>query len=214
MVVDFEQGAYLAALLVFPNITVYGCYYHLSGSVKRRVSQIGLSGKYSSDRDCRIRVRCLSAMAFAPESDAPALFQQLVDLFEPEEAELVAYFFTTYIGNDFITPMFPISLWTVFPRIAAGILRTNNCVEGFHNGFSNYIINGRHPSMWDYIKGLHRQQSISKKMMAEIAAGVVRKQKPYQEERNRRLTTLVNNYINDHDSRKPLSGVSYNYMTE
>ena len=58
---------------------------------------------------------------------------------------------------------------------------------------------------------------MDKKIVNDVTSwkcGCSQKDKPYHAGRNRRLTDLVYEYLIDHDGRKLLDSVSYNYLKE
>ena len=73
--------------------------------------------------------------------------------------EIAEYFEDTYIGRILSNstrriPQFPIRIWNQYTRVNLDTARTNNCVEGWHNGFQSGI-SCAHPS---FTKLLHLLQ--------------------------------------------------------
>ena len=216
LLADFEPGAYGAALEVFPAVDLSGCYFHLGQSVDRQVAHLGPRERYLSDRHFRVRVKSLPALAFLPPGDVVEVFDQMQPSFADDEVDLLAYFENTYVGRPSPAgrrpPLFPIALWNVHDRMAHGYTRTNNAVEGMHNSFSNYLLDGARPTVWAFIEGLKRQQSLANIDMGKVAAGGVYKEAGKQVARNQRIATLVQKYMDDGDGIRLCRGIAYNYM--
>ena len=83
--VDFEMAAMNAFRAKFPHADVTGCFFHLSQSVIRKVSELGLKRAYETDQEFSMLVRCLPALAFVPPEEVPERFEDLVATF-PDEA--------------------------------------------------------------------------------------------------------------------------------
>jgi hypothetical protein len=85
-------------------------------------------------------------------------FEELTDEDLPEDEcipqQLVTYFEAYYIGclrgrgakQRRVTPSYPIETWNVQERTLAGMPRTNNPVEGFHNGYRSSL-GGTNPTI-------------------------------------------------------------------
>ena len=85
---DFEKGAFLAAVEVFPGIASEGCFFHLSKRLDYHVKILGLMQKYKDDTDFRIRVKKLAALAFIPVADVIPAFESLSTHFLQDELPL------------------------------------------------------------------------------------------------------------------------------
>ena len=87
---DFEKGAFLAAVEVFPGIASEGCFFHLSKRLDYHVKSLGLMQKYKDDTDLRIRVKKLAVLAFIPVADVIPAFESLSTHFLQDELPLLA----------------------------------------------------------------------------------------------------------------------------
>ena len=163
--VDFERAAINALTETFPHATVAGCYFHLGQSHYRKVGEHGLSQKYLSNEEFRLRVKQLSALAFLPLGEVVAGYEHIENSFEEDEQGFLGYFESTYIGRRVAAgrrnPLFDHALWNVEDRMTLGSLRTNNAVESFHNAFAKGVVQADHPSVYRFIQSLQLQQNIS-----------------------------------------------------
>ena len=191
---DFEKGAFLAAVEVFPGIASEGCFFHLSKRLDYHVKSLGLMQKYKDDTDFRIRVKKLAALAFIPVADVIPAFESLSTHFLQDEFPLLAYFEKTWIGTPVgatrrLTPHFPIQMWNALERSAACSTRTTNALEAYHHAF-NALISCQHPSVWKFLDSLRNQQALTANTMQRIQRGCFFRPKP-TEAANVNLITIL-----------------------
>lgn len=118
---DFEKAAINAASDCFPNVTVHGCFFHLSQNVYRKVQSLGLQEKYQADKESSLAVRMLPALAFVPSDKVDEAFESLQDPMPAELSELVDYYEDTYIRRlrrrHRADPVFRHDIWNVNSRV-------------------------------------------------------------------------------------------------
>ena len=94
-----------------------------------------MQAEYIQDEALALRIRLLTALAFAAPFDVPESFPQvIVQLSISQAQELALYFEKTYVGRSlpvgtFVEPIFPISLWNHHHEVPQDIPRTTNAVE-------------------------------------------------------------------------------------
>lgn len=192
---DFEVGLQNSVKIVFPNIEVHGCLFHLSQSVHRKICELGLKGRYNTDKTFQLKIKSFCALAFIPESDVVLAFEGLTDDIDIP-SEFVTYFESTYIGSiqgrgnrqKRSSPTFPIQTWNVTKRVAADLPRSNNSIEGFHSALKSSITS-THPNIWKLCtsmkgecsrsetKNLHRlrgDQIVQKKTYVQLTERIKR----------------------------------------
>jgi hypothetical protein len=77
---DFEQSTINAFKEAFHNALQRGCFFHLSQCLWRKIQQIEeMKNNYSTDADFALQVRHLAALAYVPEIDVVAAFENLLD---------------------------------------------------------------------------------------------------------------------------------------
>ena len=172
---DFEQGAYLAMLEVFPGIGAEGCFFHLCKRLDYHVKKLGLMAKYEQDYDFRIRVKKLAALAFVSVADVVGAFESLATTFLDDELRLLSYFEATWIGAPAggrrLPPMFPLHMWNLLDRASTGSTRTANALEAFHHTF-NSLLDCHKPTIWKLLPSLEAQQNLSRSTIMKIDGGV------------------------------------------
>lgn len=159
----------------------------------------------------------LIALAFVPVGDMTTAFDLVAEQFDDDADDLLDYFEKTWIGERkrrgrsyainatyykfpyFIgagrkNPLFPHQLWNVYDRVVAGVPRSNNAVEGWHNAFANRVsIN--HPNIIKLTEKIRREQSKFEIDITRIAQGhQIKTQKLCYRKIEERIERLVTAY--------------------
>ena len=128
---------------------------HLEESTRIRITK-----KYQEDPIFALQIRMIPALAFAPQSDVPELFNQLMMQLPTE-----AYFESTYIGrrldnSSIVLPsLFPLEMWNNQHSVQQGLPRTKNAIEAWHRSFSCLVL-CNHPSIWLFLEKLKKEQGL------------------------------------------------------
>ena len=148
--IDFEQACIRALPVVFPNVTVIGCLFHLCKSVYRRVQTDGLQQQYIDQEAFRTNIGMIPAFAFVPLDDIIPAFERLSQHCQDDEQTIFDYFESNYIGTlrrgRRRRPLFPHTLWNIHGRVQDNLPRTNNALEDWHRQF-NQCFAGAHPTI-------------------------------------------------------------------
>ena len=196
VLVDFELGAINALRATFPDTELQGCLYHLSQCVYRHVQDAGLQARYAADDALSLVTRMLVAIAFVPVNDIIDSFELLQEELPNELQPVTDYFEDTFIGRPGIRnhrrdPKFPHNLWNVFERVAAGLPRTNNNIEGWHRRMSASV-GCHHLNIWLFLDVLKREQAMNRLLRHQIIAGEAPPlQRRQYRDLNQRLQMLV-----------------------
>ena len=62
----------------WPTTTVKGCFFHFAQNVWRKIQELGL--QTLNDDQLALRLRMLTALAFAPPLEVQELFPQVIEL--------------------------------------------------------------------------------------------------------------------------------------
>ena len=113
----------------------------------------------------------LIAPSFVPPEDVNAAFDALYES-RPDNLENVYnYWEDNYVGrlrrNRRANPLFPIAMWNMRGRVADGLPRTNNSVEGWHNAFQSSFA-CHHPTVYTLLDHFRRQQDLTEQTMSRI----------------------------------------------
>ena len=117
---DFECSAINQMRIIFPEATIYACFFHFGQCLWRKIQALGLQTWYN-ERDNAFIIKQIQALAFVPPCDVCALFNKLMESFDEETDEILGeflqYFEATWLdiipsGRKW-NPVFEISLWSV-----------------------------------------------------------------------------------------------------
>lgn len=143
VVADFERACWRAVEDIFPTVKIFGCGFHWTQAVFRRLKKLGLVSIYHLHAPTRMLCKQMMSLHLIPhqkiKSNFEALAAQIVRLEIPrlESDKLLqfkAYMEDQWIENSFWTP----SRWSVFMQD----IRTNNYTEGWHfrlNSMANTV---------------------------------------------------------------------------
>ena len=67
------------------------------------------------------------------------------------------YFEYTWIGNSTRAPVFEKFLWNQYDTVLANLPRSNNMVEGWHNGFQS-LVGNTNPTLWTFLSALKKKK--------------------------------------------------------
>lgn len=220
ILIDFEMAAINSISFNFPNALIQGCYYHFSQSFWRKVqANSDILERYSNDSEFSLNCKMMLALAFVPLVNVVSAFEQLqaseyyqshIDIL----ATLLDYFEDTYIGRPVSgstrrSPRFKHSLWNCYDATRLGKSRTNNSVEGWHNGFARSL-NCYHPGIWQFIAALQREQGLNEFRIGRIRSGEpVNSTRRIYRDLNSRLKTLVVGYLGT-NHLEYLAGIAQN----
>ena len=87
ILMDFEKAAINSFELTWPGSVVKGCFFHLTQNIWRKVQAVGLQAAYSEDEELAIRIRMISALAFAAPFEVQALFEEVAAQLPTPEAD-------------------------------------------------------------------------------------------------------------------------------
>jgi hypothetical protein len=213
IMIDFETAMKSALEQTFPEATVKGCLFHLCKIIYRKVQSEGLQELYTNDENFRMNIKMIGALSFVPIEDTIQAFDALSDYAGEESQVILDFFETNYIGElrrgRRLEPRFPHSMWNVNRRVENGLARTNNDLEGWHNGFAGFF-HGNHENIWKCIIALKKDAAINQhKMTQNLIGAPVPLQRPVYRRVNENLQTLIMNYQFE-NILDFLHGVSYN----
>jgi hypothetical protein len=67
--VDFEKAVFNSVTKIFPAIKVYGCFFHLSQNLYKRVVKYQFIGLFNSNESFRNSFNLTQALAYLPVED-------------------------------------------------------------------------------------------------------------------------------------------------
>lgn len=217
---DFEEGFIYAAGRQFPRAVIRGCHFHLGQCHWRAVQRSGLQKRYETDESFALHTRMLTALAFVPSPDVRNAFETLTNsaYFRSNNDDfevILKYFSETWIGikhrQSWRNPRFSIDLWNVYISVKNNEPRTNNAVEGWHNGFNSRVAI-THASIDKFINTLQNEQHTTELIMEQNLAGrpIAPKKRRMYRDRDARLERVADTYEESDDVLQYLRAVAYN----
>ncbi len=124
---DFEKAAWEAVRLVFGlAVVLYGCLFHWSQAVWKKIQEEGLQVDYRKKRGVHRYLSKLMALPYLPAEHIPGAFKYLKKrAVTPELMSICNYIERNWLNST----TWPIESWSAFMRAT----RTNNDCEGWHH---------------------------------------------------------------------------------
>lgn len=139
IVADFERACWRAVEDVFPRVKIFGCGFHWTQAVFRKIKAIGLVPLYHQNPSLRFFLRCCMCLNLVQSQEISGVFTQLKSEagklgLDKEDREKLDTFLTYMDGQWINNSFWRKSRWSVFRQF----IRTNNDCEGWH-----YAVNKR-----------------------------------------------------------------------
>lgn len=177
---DFEKAIINACKEVFPDVVLKCCFFHLGQSVYKRVQASGLQAAYNdfTDRNLKLHVHMLLALAYVPVHDVAQVFRFLKREAPGQLEPVFSYFEKTYICVKMkrggmtmsMAPRYPPAIWNQFEAASNDEHKTNNVSEGWHNRF-HLLMGKNHPDLYSALKEFQKEQADTEIAVAEIGLG-------------------------------------------
>ena len=143
---DYEKGFISAVSQCLPSATHYGCYFHFTQAVYRRVQLYGLSRVYRFKENVRFLIRQLFCLPYLPKSLVVETFEKLIASNEivkmklkyPKLQDLI-----DYVKRVWVNGFYPIAIRNIFERDCD--LRASNIAESWNSKY-NRPIGRTHPN--------------------------------------------------------------------
>ena len=111
VIIDFEAAMWSTLPLVFPDVTILGCYFHWAQAVWLRVQDLGLQVAYNTDEKTHKYICKLLSLPYLPSEHIGAIFTALWENAATEPLkELTSYINSTWISSN----VWPIIWWYFF----------------------------------------------------------------------------------------------------
>ena len=80
MLVDFELAAMNAIANVMPQVTVAGCFFHLSSNLWKKIQALNLSARYIVAPEFALCLRIIPAIAFVSPVNVNNAFHTVANI--------------------------------------------------------------------------------------------------------------------------------------
>jgi hypothetical protein len=216
--IDYEIAAFQEAQSAFPNAQLFGCLFHLTRNMRKKLAAEQLLARYDSDADFALQARMVVAVAFVPVNSIDAALDALNDVqtgLDPALQSVIDWLEDNYVGRlnrngRRRNPIFPIQMWNVYDRTVNGQDRTNNHAEAAHRRLQS-VLQMDHPSIWRFVDGLRKVQKERDLAFEQMVAGnpPEAKRRKYRQA-DERILSLVRDFAN-RPMIEYLRGIAHNF---
>lgn len=183
VMLDLELGAIASITESFPGACISLCYYHFQESLFSWVSENNMKSRYLNSQPFRNLVHLHGALAFVPATDVIDVWNQLCSFISTNFEDDVqvddfnAYFEKSFVGRPQNNgqrrpPRYALEMWNQHENVLSQMSRTNNGVEGWHNGL-NHLGDCAHPNLYRFIEIIKKDMDKSRLKIEENEAGHV-----------------------------------------
>jgi hypothetical protein len=162
-ILDFESAPRKVFKIFFPHARFYGCIFHLSQIVWRKIQELKLSTLYNSSIQFKIGIRMLLSLSFVRYDKVSMYFDLLREHLNREpNKESYEDILMFYQKNYIRIPEEDLIFWNVHDRVLLCLPKTTNCLEGFHRSLNNLFIKCN-PGLGYFGERMHQQHLFSRK---------------------------------------------------
>ena len=161
-VCDFELGFKSAIETDFPQVRLWGCYFHFTKALLKKMKDLGLFIHYRDDPLLNGFLRKIFAIGYLPVFYVRQKFYQLTQSTNArflKNAYPQLVFFLQYFEHTWFTT-FPPNVYNVYARRPT--LRTINACEGYNNRFNVRVGKRVKPNFWIFLKTLQKEEKLAK----------------------------------------------------
>lgn len=194
---DFERGLHNAAINVWPSSTIRSCYFHFKQCLWRKMQAFELVPEYHIiGSPIRKAFRMIGALPFVEPGSVVAFWNSIKPNLPDDMIDLIDYFERTWIGTSSRNPIFDIYLWNQYDTVLAGLPRSNNIVEGWHNGFQS-LVGTTNPTLWTFLSAVKKEETLTfaKKVKMAMREDPEPQKKKWREY-NERLDAMIEDFDN------------------
>ena len=136
----------------------------------------------------------IGAIAFVDLGDVLDTWTLLKPTLPSEMEAFAEYYERTWVGTDTTSPLFSPWIWNQRDAVMAGLPRSSNIAEGWHNGFRS-LMGCTNPTIWRFIDVLKKEQDLTD---WKIAQKLMRQPPPPRQKKwldyDRRLNAVIDSY--------------------
>lgn len=194
LILDFELAAKKAATIIFPNVDIYYCNFHMGQSFYRNLQKHGLSILYNNNKKYNRYMKMILSLSYEKPEKVINKFDILknlilVDFNSDSNKKFLDYFQDIYIGSDKL-PLFNICSWSTYKRILENIPTTTNVAESWNRSI-NFDIKSPNPSLNEIIRELRTRDYL---VALEISKSMIKNNDLFLNEKTLAIKNVVENY--------------------
>ena len=146
---DWEIGARNAFKNVYPGTRIYGCWFHYTQAIWKKIQKCRLTSTYKANPELATFIRKVMGLPFLPSDLIVSTYSMLSipKLVDTEMPKLDA--FLRYFKKYWLTQINPEEL-SIFDLDNG----TNNGAEGYHARLKS-VVRSSHPRIWNFMMILH-----------------------------------------------------------
>ncbi|KAG0442008.1 hypothetical protein DMUE_0619 [Dictyocoela muelleri] len=188
---DFEISIVKAASNIFPSAKFFGCNFHFSQIIWRKIQDLNLVVAYKNNENFRKFVSYLLLLSYVPVQNIDYEYQKLklsvIGL--SESIELLRFFERSFLfPKDDLTKRK--DFWSVNERILSNLPTTTNSLEAWHKHLNSFITKNSE-NIGKIIDILKMQEKKTKLTINNLLTGRIK-----SKQQNKNLIIILNNYKN------------------
>lgn len=216
--IDFEQAAIGAVKTVFPECAIFGCMFHLTKNLRKKLSNEGLLNRYNTDAEFALAARMVISLSFVPIPDLDDALEALTIELHDDLAPILNWFEDYYVGRinrnrTRRAATFPPDTWNVYQRTINGENRTNNHAEAAHRRMqAEFGVD--HPTIWKFIDGIRGIQKGRDTMYEQFIRG---DQPPMKRQKYIAADERIMRIVDSYEARNIIEyvrGLAHNFLMQ
>lgn len=159
VLLDYEKAVINSVKDVLPETECFGCYFHFTQSLIRRLNDSGLKNDYSNDVSIFMAIKKLQALTFLPSDRIIDAYLELKPSLPIKLVRFMEYFEQTYVlgRNGNRRPLYHPNLWSNFKPVMEGIPRSTNILEALHRRWT-LLVGTHHLGINRLVDELRKEQ--------------------------------------------------------
>jgi hypothetical protein len=136
IVLDFEYASFSVISVVFKDVIVYGCLFHLSQIIWRKLQNLNYTELYKTKSSFFFSVKLICSLSFVPANRISEFSLLLKKYFSRENFSsetfcIFDWFYEMFVENKCKLKNHECVFWSVYDRVLNKIPRITNIIEDF-----------------------------------------------------------------------------------
>lgn len=181
IIMDYEMAPKNALQLLFKNVTFFGCNFHFSQIIWRKIQAFDLVSQYLNDSIFNEFIRSLLSLSFIPKNDILKIYEQIIYKYNDFNSEnikkFVEYFKKNFIGvyekyHLLEEPKYQYEFWSNYEKVIHEIPRTINSLEAWHRGLNQKVV-VPHSNLTKFLSILQKVEEVNRLKITCLLNGKV-----------------------------------------